>query len=162
MCVWVLFYNKSQTGILTKLMFTQPPVEPHPNPNTPITPFLPPSTVSSDDASSQIEEASSSSMTTEEKREHDVSNASPLSQSTSTTKSVALNKPLCNFVFPKYFQWNETIENDPVDEMLQQVAASEVMAATTTQSLREWDLEETLLGQYLIFGEEDATNLEQV
>ena len=77
--------------------------------------------------------------------------------STSDTSSYAKSaKPVCNFVFPK-FQIGD--ENDPVDDLLQSIQASSTTAAGESPDrliLKDWELQDAILGQYLVF-DEDST-----
>ena len=71
---------------------------------------------------------------------------------------------LCNFVFPKFLG-----TTDPVDALLQEhaddlVASPDQLrtgATTSSSAVKDWELQEAILGQYLIF-DEDEDNFEAV
>lgn len=57
---------------------------------------------------------------------------------------------MCNFVFPKFL--------DPVDELLQQQSgdlASPADLKVLPGGVKDWELQEAILGQFLIFDEEE-------
>ena len=92
--------------------------------------------------------------------------SSSSSSSSSTTSTTTEPKPLCNFVFPKFLGTSE----DPVDELLLQQQQGDGSGADENNlpspdvmkfGIKDWELQEAILGQYLIF-DEDEDNFEAV
>ena len=73
--------------------------------------------------------------------------------STIPATSHAAAKPVCNFVFPK-FQIGDDF--DPVDDLLQSFQASTSAGVDSPDKLglKDWELQDAILGQYLVFDEE--------
>lgn len=127
----------------------QPPVGPAPDPNA-ASYVPPPRALASDEVSQDASSSDASAPST-----------AVVSTSDETNRACVAKPPaVCNFVFPKFQTCGK---DDPVDDLLESIQAASSAAVGESpdkQFLNDWDLQEAVLGQYLVF--DDDSMMEEV